>query len=116
MIGRTHRFHGYGALKSVYRDGRTVRGPALSLRFAVRNSSRPYRAAVVVSRKVHKSAVRRNRIRRRMYEIIRRLEVAIPPGTDLVFVVYSDQVADIDAAKLQAAVQQLLQKASSQTQ
>lgn len=112
MIGRTHRFHGYGALKAVYRSGQTVRGQAVSLRYAVRDPRQSYRVAVVVSRKVHKSAVTRNRIRRRIYEIVRLMEAAIPPGTDLVFTVFSDQLADMEAAKLQSAIRGLIQKAS----
>ena len=113
MIGRMHRFHGYGALKPVYARGQTVRGQAVSLRYVVAgNPRRPYRAAVVVSRKVHKSAVVRNRIRRRIYEIVRRMGDAIPPGTDLIFTVFSDQVAELEADKLQAAISELLQKAS----
>lgn len=112
MIGRTHRFHGYGSLKPVYLRGQTVRGSAVSLRYVTRDPRRPYRVAVVVSRKVHKSAVVRNRIRRRIYEIVRQAGDAIPPGTDLVFTVFSDQLAVMEAPKLHAAITELLQKAS----
>ncbi len=110
MIARTHRFHGYGSLNSVYRSGQTARGSLLSLRFAARSNQRPYRVAVVVSRKVSKSAVVRNRIRRRVYEAVRQQSETIPPATDLVFTIFSDQVASLDAEKLQAAVAGLLKK------
>jgi len=112
MIGKSHRFHGYNSLRPVYRQGQTVRGPMLSLKFAPRDPRRPYRVAVVVSRKVHKSAVVRNRVRRRIYEIIRRGDAVIEPGTDLVFTVFSDQLAELDAARLKKTVEQLLGKAS----
>jgi ribonuclease P protein component len=113
MLGRSHRFHGYGSLKAVYQRGRNLRGPALNLRVAQRNPAKPYRVAVVVSRKVSKSAVVRNRIRRRIYEIVRHTDAVIAPGTDLVFTVYSDQVATIEIAKLQAQVADLLRKAAA---
>lgn len=116
MIGRAHRFHGYGALKAVYRVGQTIRGQAVSLRYASRDPQKPYRVAVVVSRKVHKSAVVRNRIRRRIYEIVRQMGAGIPPGTDLVFTVFSDHVADLEAAKLQAIIRELLQKTATKPQ
>lgn len=112
MIGRAHRFHGYGSLRSVYQHGQTVRGSMLSLRFARRRTQRPYRAAVVVSRKVNKSAIVRNRIRRRLYEIVRRSDVAIAPGTDMVFTVFDDRPAELPASKLQRAVDELLDKAA----
>jgi len=110
MIGQKHRFHGYGSLKAVYQKGQTVRGSALSLRFSSRDSNKTYRAAIVVSKKVHKSAVVRNRIRRRIYEIIRKNTELIPGGTDLVITVFSDQVADLPAPKLESSVIGLLKK------
>ena len=75
MISVRHRFHGYGSLRTVYQRGQTVRGPAITLKYRYRGPQRqPYRVAVVVSRKVHKSAVVRNRIRRRLYEIVRQAD------------------------------------------
>lgn len=112
MIGRTHRFHGYGSLRSVYQRGQTVRGPQVSLRYATRDPKRPYRVAVVVSRKTSKSAVARNRIRRRIYAIVREAGAVIPPGTDLVFTVFNEQLAGLEAPKLKETIAGLLQKAS----
>jgi ribonuclease P protein component len=110
MIARTHRFHGYGSLNSVYRSGQTVRGSLLSVRYASRDPRRPYRVAVVVSRKVSKSAVTRNRIRRRVYEAVRRRGEAIAPGTDLIFTVFSDQLATQEPLKLETTLADLLKK------
>jgi ribonuclease P protein component len=113
MIGREHRFHGYGSVRALYRRGQTVRGPLMALRFAPRrNPDSPYRVAVVVSRKVHTSAVVRNRIRRRIYEAVRAGGTAPPPATDLIFTVFSDALADAPAATLQRTVGGLLQKAA----
>jgi ribonuclease P protein component len=113
MIARAHRFHGYGSLRGVYRQGQTARGGLISLKYASREPGRPYRVAVVVSRKVHKSAVTRNRIRRRIYEVVRRADAGIPPGTDLVFTVFSDQLAELNADQLLATITELLTKATS---
>jgi ribonuclease P protein component len=110
MFSRRHRFHGYNSLRTVYQHGKSVRGPLLSLKFAQREAGRPYRVAVVVSRKVHKSAVIRNRIRRRVYEGVRRSDSQIGGGTDLVFTVFSDQAAELPAAKLQKIIDDLLTK------
>jgi ribonuclease P protein component len=114
MIGRTHRFHGYGSLRGVYQRGKTARTPLMNLRYAARNpDNKPYRVAVVVSRKVSKSAVTRNRIRRRVYEAVRAGGTDIKPGTDLVFTVFSDQLAILEAPKLQDTVTGLLEKVIS---
>lgn len=115
MLGRTHRFHGYNSLRGVYRRGRMVRGPLMSLRFIEHGSSnKPYRAAVVVSRKVNKSAVVRNRIRRRVYGTLQEEasgnSTLVRPGTDLIFTAFSDRLADMPANELRKAVKELLEK------
>jgi len=48
--------------------------------------------AVVVSRKVHKSAVARNRMRRRLYEAVRQMEGSITQPHDVVITVFSEAV------------------------
>lgn len=111
MISSEHRFHGYGSLRYVYNRGKTVRSQFLSLRYVENRRRSEYRAAVVVSRKVHKSAVIRNRIRRRVYEALRQYEPRIKSPYDLVFTVYSEQVADMDTEALQRLVGAQLQKA-----
>lgn len=108
MIAQSYRFHGYGSLRGVYQRGQGVRGSLISAKFAVRGANKAYRVAVVVSKKVHKSAVVRNRIRRRIYELIRTSEHQLAPGTDVVFTVFSEQVAELDSAKLQQMVDGLL--------
>ena len=112
MITRRHRFHGYGSLKGVYQRGKNLRGGLLSLKFVHRDPQKPYRLAVVVSRKVSKSAVVRNRIRRRIYEIVRRLAAdgVVEPGTDLFFTAFGEQLAVMDAIQLESLVSELLQK------
>jgi ribonuclease P protein component len=110
MISSQHRFHGYNSLNFVYRHGATTRDNNMSLRF-VRNARRStHRIAVIVSRKVHKSAVRRNRIRRRLYEIIRAQEAAITDPYDIVLTVFSDTLAEVPAGTLSRSVTGLLQK------
>src|ERR1700685_1589426 len=112
MLTQRHRFHGYGSLRAVYRTGQTARSQLINLKFASRDPQRPYRVAVVVSRKVSKSAVTGNRIRGPSYEIVRRSDPAMPRGCDLVFTVFSDEVAIMSHEKLEIAISSLLNKAS----
>jgi ribonuclease P protein component len=63
-----------------------------------------YRVAVVVSRKVHKSAVVRNRIRRRIYEVVRLNSDPLTQPYDIVLTVFSDTVATIPTTELTALV------------
>jgi ribonuclease P protein component len=111
MINRKHRFHGHASINKVYPKTKIIRGSLVSLRYAKRPPNKPYRIAVVVGRKVNKSAVKRNRIRRRLYETVRTSDM-IPASTDLIFNVYSDQLAEIDYLKLKQQIKDLLNKVS----
>jgi ribonuclease P protein component len=111
MISRRHRFHGHNSLSFVYKQGKMVRGGQLALKYAPNSRRKIYRVAVVVSRKVSKSAVVRNRIRRRIYEVVRASDAAITLPYDLVFTVFSDQLASLSATELQQQVLGELRKA-----
>lgn len=112
MFARANRFHGYNALRVLYKNGQTVRGPQITLKYSSR-PGRPSRVAVVVSRKVSKSAVVRNRIRRRIYEAVRQNPHWLPTGQDLVFTAFHEQLAELPAAKLQHTIDDLLRKGIS---
>src|SRR5438477_12469334 len=108
MISRRHRFHGYASLRYVYRHGQTVRGPLLAVKAVLNERRKNYRVAVVVSRKVHKSAVARNRIRRRLYEAVRLLEAGITAPYDIVITVFSEAVLEEPVDQLYAQVKKQL--------
>ena len=112
MISRRHRFHGHGSLRYVYQHGQTVRGPLISLKYAENKRRSSYRLAVVVSKKVHKSAVRRNRIRRRLFEAFRLEEEHLTTPYDMVVTVFHDQVADMPSSELRRMVAAQLRQAS----
>ena len=59
------------SLRVVYKYGQTARSQQLTMRYHLHEKRQTYRCAVVVSKKVEKSAVARNRIRRRIFEVIR---------------------------------------------
>ena len=64
-----------------------------------------------MAKKVHKSAVVRNRIRRRLYSIISTLEAGIAKPYDLIISVYSDDIATMPAEELAVIVESLLRQA-----
>lgn len=68
------------------------------------------RMAVVVSKKVNKTAVGRNAIRRRVYEALRRNFEMIPKKTDYVFVIYSDEVRTMPFNELEAILGKLMEE------
>lgn len=111
MISRKNRFHGHGSLRYVYRNGQTVRGPLCAIKFARNEKRTDYRLAVVVSKKVSKSAVVRNRIRRRLYEAFRLQAPNMKQANDMVVTVFSEQLASIPSEEVQKMVRAQLKQA-----
>lgn len=100
MINRIHRFHGHNSLRYVYQRGEIVRGQLMATKSIQNDRQTTYRLAVVVSKKVSKSAVKRNRIRRRIYEQVRLLESQITKPYDVVITVYGEQLAELPVQEL----------------
>ncbi len=111
MIAKLFRFHGHGSLRYVYRHGKTVRGQYSALKFVANDKRKTYRLAVVVSKKVSKSAVVRNRIRRRLYEAVRLEAPNLKRPADMVLTVFSDQLADLPASDIKKIINDHLHQA-----
>lgn len=88
-----------------------MRGPLTSLKYIKNPKREQYRLAIVVSKKVHKSAVVRNRIRRRLYEAVRRLEGSIREPYDIVITVFHQNIATISAEEVDKLIFTQLQQA-----
>lgn len=111
MISKRYRFHSRGGVRYTYQNGKTIRGSKISLVFAD-NSRNRQRYAVVVSKKVLKSAVGRNRIRRRVYEAIRAELPKVEKPVDCIFIIYSKDILDIDYKEIRSLVHDLLKEAN----
>lgn len=109
MLNKRFRFHSRGGVQYVYRHGKTIRSAKASLVF-VDNVRGFQRFAVVVSKKVEKTAVGRNRIRRRFYEAIRlyKKEQNLNLPRDFIFVVYSKDFMTCDFSEVKDAVASLI--------
>lgn len=94
MIPVSHRFHGHNSLRFVYHNGKTVRSRIGILKYVSNPHRKNSRVAVVVSKKVIKGAIGRNRIRRRVYEYARQTILPQLGKTfDIVVVVTSSELA-----------------------
>jgi len=109
MITRTHRFKHRLAVQAAYRGAKTARAPMMSLKYSIKYNQ-PWRAAIVVSKKVSKSAVKRNRIRRRIYEWLRINENLIPEGTQMIISVFDDRIGTIEPKELSQNLESLVKQ------
>ena len=107
MLNKKYRFHSRGGVKYVYQKGKTVRKPGVSLVFC--DNTRGFtRVAVVVSKKVEKSAVKRNRIRRRVYEALRVNFEMVPKNRDYIFVIYNKKIETMEFKEIEKLLGELV--------
>lgn len=111
MLAFKYRFHGHGSLRFVYAHGQAVRSRLMTIKYSRHPKRRHPRVAVVVSKKVYKGAVGRNRIRRRLYEIIRQELPKFHENQDVVIIVFSSEILTTPHEELQASVTQLFETA-----
>lgn len=112
MIPFSYRFHGHNSLRYVYKNGQAVRTHFATLKFTTNPHKKLPRIAVVISKKVLKSAVRRNRIRRRIYEYIRQQTPNFNETYDMVIIVSSSEFLTMSHDELTSQLGQLFGQAN----
>ena len=108
MLAKKHRFYGQGAIRYINRKGTPVRASMFTIKHVPNKQPSGYRVAVVVSKKVTKSAPKRNRIRRRIFEIVRISGVKYVTGHDVVIIVFNDKPVQLPHNELNDAVLEVL--------
>ena len=111
MLAFKYRFHGHGSLRYVYTHGQAVRSRLLTLKYSTHPKRNNPRIAIVVSKKVIKGAVGRNRVRRRLYEVVRHELPKIEHNRDLVFIVFSAEVGILPHEELAHTIRQMFESA-----
>ena len=121
-LPQRHRLKGQRVFDQLYRRGRASHGPFLMLRWLPadpqllppdqrRRSPSPWRCGVVVSSKVHKRAVRRNRLRRLLHAHLQQLPIGRPEGPVWLLLSCKPGSAERDPASLLGECDQLLLRA-----
>lgn len=112
MLSFQNRFHGHGSLRYVYKNGVAERSHLVTVKHISNPHRKHSRFSVVVSKKVHKGAVGRNRIRRRIYEVIRQELDTLKPSQDVVLIVFSSELMTMPASELKDMLTQLFSQAA----
>ena len=98
-------------MRYVYTNGKAVRSQPLTIKWVKNTHRSKPRISVVVSKKVIKSAVGRNRIRRRIYEYIRTHIEKLNDVYDIVVITTSPDLKDMPYTELSEILDTLLDKA-----
>lgn len=107
MIAYKYRFHGHSSLDYVYRNGQSFRSRLVNIKVIENKKRKDSRIAVVVGKKVIKSAVKRNLMRRRVYEYIRPRILSIKTAHDIVIIVTSVELLSASPAEMTAQLDQV---------
>lgn len=110
MLARVNRLRLPRDIERVYKQGKF--GGADSLNVKVLQKTGEARAVVIVGKKVSKKAVVRNRIRRRLVEILAADWQHIGPGCDIVVTVRAN-IAAASKDQLERELKQALTKAGA---
>lgn len=121
-LPQRHRLKGQRVFDRLYRRGRASHGPFLLLRWLPATSDllppeqrshgpSPWRCGVVVSSKVHKRAVQRNRLRRLLHGHLVELAIGRPEGPVWLLLSCKPGSAERDPVSLLGECDQLLQRA-----
>ena len=121
-LPQRHRLKGQSIFAKLYRRGRAIHGPFLMLRGLPAHSERlppsqrgrvqpSWRCGVVVSAKVHKRAVRRNRLRRLLHQGLLTLPIGRPEGPVWLLLSLRPGSAERSGAELLGECLELLQRA-----
>ncbi len=114
MIAKKYRFHGQKSLNETYKRGITLYEKDFSIKSLTKTRQQIPRFAVVVSKKVSKKAVIRNKIRRKIYEIIRTNLNIIKENQNLIITVFKEDVLNIEHKKLNKKITNLIKKINNQ--
>ena len=121
-LPQRHRLRGQRLFDALYRKGRAVHGAAMVLRWLPAHPKlvppepnpeqpSPWRCGVVISTKVHKRAVQRNRLRRQLHQgVLQQLRCSSGPPV-LLLISLKPGSATWESHRLLGECQGLLEKA-----
>ncbi len=110
MLPQKHRLSLKTELKKIKEKGTLIQGRLFSLLVSPSNKNQPSRFGFIISTKIHKKAVKRNRAKRLLSEAIIELIEGIKPGYDVV-ILAKKKIIEADFKAIKEEMRYLLAKA-----
>lgn len=107
MIPFNNRFHGHSSLNYVYRNGRAIHSSWFIIKTIINPKRTESRAAVIVSKKILKGAVKRNRVRRQIYEYVSTTLPQLKGVYDIAIIVSSGELFTASHVEIYTQLDQL---------
>lgn len=109
MLNNINRLRKAGEIQRVFKAGKSIKSTNFLVRFAP-SRQLANRFAIVVGTKVDKRATRRNALKRRMREIIRRDVQNMPQSLDIVLTAHKLPNWPLKLSDIEVELKDLLQK------
>jgi len=110
MLPKKHRLPLRTELNRVKKEGTLIQGRLFSLLISQAVENQPSRFGFIISTKIHKKAVKRNRAKRLLSEAILDLISKVKPGFDAV-VLAKKKIIEADFKEIRKEVKELFVKA-----
>jgi len=108
MIARPYRLRTAADFNKTYQRGRSTNADSMYIKY-YQSHHASSKVAVVVSKKVSKRAVTRNRSKRRVIEVVRKNWQSVLPGYNFIITIKQD-LSKAPAAEVEATVLSLLKR------
>jgi len=112
VLPKKHRLKKKKEFERVFKKGKSAKKDFLFIKF-IKNSLDTTRFGFIVSRKISKKAVVRNKVKRRLREATREMLPEIKPGYDIV-VVAQRGIEKLNFFQIKDNLKELLKKINSQ--
>ena len=109
MIARPYRLRTAADFNKTYQRGRSINADAMYIKHYQSHLANS-KVAVVVSKKVSKKAVVRNRCKRRVIEVVRKSWQHVLPGHNLIITIKQD-ISKLPAPEVEAIVVDIIKRA-----
>jgi len=108
MLPKENRLKKEKEFEAVFKGGRTIRGKSVFLRYLI-NGTEQTRVGFVVSKKISKLAVERNKAKRRMRDIVRLKKNNLKDGLSVV-IVSLPPIKGMEYKEIKEDIEKLLSK------
>lgn len=109
MLPKANRLTKKAEFKEVLSRGKTIQGRLFTLKYLEKEPEFPTKVGIIVSKKIAKRAVYRNKARRRLKEVLRNYVKSLNPGLNMAFLV-KREILEAKYTDIRQEVETTLQK------
>jgi len=112
VLAKENLIRGRKNFSSIFKKNTVIRGQYFNIGYSL-NKTGKLKVAVVVSKKVSKKAVDRNRLRRKIFEVIRKKFLLSLNNKNIIIIVFNPNTIYLKSSELEDLIEKLITKIKS---